>query len=158
MLRRNISPPSSGLRSKSNKKSAWNKLCLVPASCWFLVWLILWPWLWTPYIPPKRQSTFTGLRSAISQRIQHFITTAVRTSNLINYSVFIICLLCGVEHQNETGPVLFLNTLRYFLGAFVPLTCSTIGRYIKSTYSSHILYLFSFCWLFRHDIQNMSEI
>jgi hypothetical protein len=33
-------------------------------------------------VPPKRWMTFNGLHGVISQKIELFITTAVRTSNL----------------------------------------------------------------------------
>jgi hypothetical protein len=65
-----MSPPS----------SAYSKLCLLPVSCWFHTWLILWPWRLSKHIPPKCFLTFSGLHSIISQKIGLFITTAVRTS------------------------------------------------------------------------------
>jgi hypothetical protein len=43
--------------------------------------LILRPWRWRRYVPPKRQLTFNGLHGIVSQKIEVFITTAVRTSN-----------------------------------------------------------------------------
>jgi hypothetical protein len=43
--------------------------------------LILRPWRWRRYIPPKRRLTFNGLHCIISQKIGLFINTAVRTSN-----------------------------------------------------------------------------
>jgi hypothetical protein len=46
------------------------ELCLLPASCWFLAWLILWPWRWRWYIPPKCRLTFSGLHSIISQKTE----------------------------------------------------------------------------------------
>jgi hypothetical protein len=55
--------------------------CLLPASCWFLAWLILGPRRWRRHVPPKRRLTFNGLQGVISQKILLFITTAVRTSN-----------------------------------------------------------------------------
>jgi hypothetical protein len=35
-------------------------------------------------VPPKRRLTFNGLHGVISQKIELFITTAVRTSNPTN--------------------------------------------------------------------------
>jgi hypothetical protein len=49
--------------------------------CWYLVWLILRPSRWRWHVPPKHQFTFNGLYSIISQKIELFITTAMRTSN-----------------------------------------------------------------------------
>jgi hypothetical protein len=48
---------------------------------WFLARLILLPWRWRRYVPPKRRLTFNGLHCVISQKIALFITTTVRTSN-----------------------------------------------------------------------------
>jgi hypothetical protein len=57
---------------------------LLPASCWFLVWLILLPWRWRWHIPPKR-----WLHGVISQKTEPFIATAVGTSSSANL-LFII--------------------------------------------------------------------
>jgi hypothetical protein len=38
-----------------------NKLCLWPASCWFLAWPILRPWRLRLYVPLKRRLNFNGL-------------------------------------------------------------------------------------------------
>jgi hypothetical protein len=46
-----------------------------PASRWFLTWFILPTWM----SPPKRRLTFDGLHDVISQKMELFITTAVRT-------------------------------------------------------------------------------
>jgi hypothetical protein len=61
--------------------SLCSRLWLLPASSWFLAWLILRPWRWRRYVRPKRRLTFNGLHGVISQQTEHFITTAVRTSN-----------------------------------------------------------------------------
>jgi hypothetical protein len=55
---------------------------LATALRWFLSWRILLPWGWRRYVPPKRRLTFNGLHGVISQKIQVFITTAVRASKL----------------------------------------------------------------------------
>jgi hypothetical protein len=39
------------------------------------------PWRWKRHIPPKRQLTFNGLDAVVSQKIEIFITTDVRTSD-----------------------------------------------------------------------------
>jgi hypothetical protein len=69
----------SQLRNKLPPSLGWSTYRLL--SCWYLVWLILWPWRWRWYIPLKCQLTFNRLHSAISQKTVLFITTAVRTSN-----------------------------------------------------------------------------
>jgi hypothetical protein len=41
-------------------------LCLLSASRWFLVWLVLRPWGWRRHVPPKRRLAFNGLHGVIS--------------------------------------------------------------------------------------------
>jgi hypothetical protein len=68
----------------------------LPASCWFLAWLILRPRRWRRYVPLKRQFTFSGLQGSISQKIEIFITTAVRTLNptcVLSFQEIVIDLL-----------------------------------------------------------------
>jgi flagellar biosynthesis protein FliQ len=43
---------------------------LLPDSCWFLAWLIPWPWRWRRHAPLKCQLTFNGLHSIISQKTE----------------------------------------------------------------------------------------
>jgi hypothetical protein len=57
-----------------------NQLCLLPASCWFIAWLIFRPRRWRRNFPGKRRLTFNGLHGVISQK-ELFVTTAVRTSD-----------------------------------------------------------------------------
>jgi hypothetical protein len=46
-----------------------------------MFWLIFRYWRWRRHVPPKRRLTFNGLHSVISQKVELFITTAVRTSD-----------------------------------------------------------------------------
>jgi hypothetical protein len=39
------------------------RLCLLPASYWFLAWLTLWPWIWNLYMLLRRWWTSVGLHS-----------------------------------------------------------------------------------------------
>jgi hypothetical protein len=48
-------------------------------------------WRWI-YFPPKRRFTFSGLHGVISQKIELFITIAVRTSNPTNYGMIPLCV------------------------------------------------------------------
>jgi hypothetical protein len=66
MFRRNISPPSSV--SKSKRRSYEWKI----RSCWFLAWLTLRKWRWTPYIPPKSR-TISELNDITTHKTVHFI-------------------------------------------------------------------------------------
>jgi hypothetical protein len=68
MFGRNTLPPS--LVSK-------NTLCLLPASCWFLAWLILWPWRCTRHVPPKRQLAFKSLYGLIFQNAELVVMVLV---------------------------------------------------------------------------------
>jgi hypothetical protein len=61
---------------------------------WFLTRIILRPWRWKRYIPPKRKFTFNGLNSLICQKIVLFITTIVRTSNPTFPKVIQVQLKC----------------------------------------------------------------
>jgi hypothetical protein len=54
---------------------------LLSTSFWFLVWLILRSCRWRRPISPKLQLTISKLHGFISQEIDVFIITAVRTSN-----------------------------------------------------------------------------
>jgi hypothetical protein len=52
------------------------------------------PWRWRPHASPKRRLIFIDLHEVISQKIEIFITTAVRTSNPtksnICYSLYLL--------------------------------------------------------------------
>jgi hypothetical protein len=46
------------------------KLSLLPASCWFLAWLIFWPWRWRRHVHPKRRLIFNGLHGITFQKTE----------------------------------------------------------------------------------------
>jgi hypothetical protein len=48
------------------------ELYLLPASWWFLTWLILWPWRWRRHVPLEHRLTFNGQHSFISQKTERF--------------------------------------------------------------------------------------
>jgi hypothetical protein len=50
-------------------------------SRWFLAWFILRLRRWRRHVPPKHRLTFNGLHGVISQKIELFIITAMKTSN-----------------------------------------------------------------------------
>jgi hypothetical protein len=58
-----------------------HELFLLLPSYWCLAWLILRPWRWSQHVSPKRRLTFNRLHGVISQKMEFFIITAVRTSN-----------------------------------------------------------------------------
>jgi hypothetical protein len=45
---------------------------LLPASHWFLAWLVLRPWRLWLHVPPNRRLTFNGLHGILSQKIELF--------------------------------------------------------------------------------------
>jgi hypothetical protein len=51
------------------------------------------PWRWRRYVNPKRRFT-QDLQGATSQKTTFFIVTAVKTSNLRNYSFPLRGLIC----------------------------------------------------------------
>jgi hypothetical protein len=71
---------------------------------WFLARLILRPWRWRRHVAPKREITFHGLYAVISQKIEIFMITAVRTSNLAYelscFAVYIPNTLKNEERNN----------------------------------------------------------
>jgi hypothetical protein len=58
-------------------------------SSWFLARLILRPWRWRRYVPPKRRLTLNVLQGVISQKIEVFITTAVRNIKSYIFSLML---------------------------------------------------------------------
>jgi hypothetical protein len=79
-FRRNISPPSLGLKRNLSKRPVTS--CLLSSSCWFLAWLILQPWSWRWHVPPELRLNIDGLHDFIFHKTELFITTSVKTSNL----------------------------------------------------------------------------
>jgi hypothetical protein len=49
---------------------------MLPASPWFLVWLILRAWRFRWHVPPKRQLSFNGQHGVISYKSEHLVTTS----------------------------------------------------------------------------------
>jgi hypothetical protein len=76
--RRYMSFPSSGSKNKRSRKPEWK---VTSRACWFLAWLIRFPWRWMRHVPPKRLLIFIELHEVISQKTEIFVTTAVRDSN-----------------------------------------------------------------------------
>jgi hypothetical protein len=69
-------------------------LCLLPPSRHFISWLFLLYWRWE-HVPPKRRLSFNGLHGVISQKIEIFTTTAVRTSDVTKFCTH-FCFLRSV--------------------------------------------------------------
>jgi hypothetical protein len=51
------------------------------------------PWRWRRYVPPKRLLQLNRLHGVTSQKMILFITTAVKTSNLTQFSNGLLCAL-----------------------------------------------------------------
>jgi hypothetical protein len=94
------------------------KLCLVPASRWFDVWLILRPWKRRRQVPPRSRLIFNGLHGVISQKTEFFITTAVRTSNTTTNSMLLWNR--AVNYSVEKNPQLDLHSTQ---AEFSPSIC-----------------------------------
>jgi hypothetical protein len=62
---------------KNQRVSSWQA---EHASRCFLAWLILRPWSYRRHIPPNRV-TFNGLQDVITEKIELFITTGVKSWN-----------------------------------------------------------------------------
>jgi hypothetical protein len=77
-----FTPPGTGIKGPCSPLK-FNRRCDM-LSRWFLPWLSLWPWRWRRHVPPKCQLTFDRLHGDISQKIERFITTTMRTSNPTN--------------------------------------------------------------------------
>jgi hypothetical protein len=60
------------------------------ALCWFLARFILQPWGWRRDVSLKRQLTFNGLHAVTSQKMEFFMTTAVRASDPTESSNFVM--------------------------------------------------------------------
>jgi hypothetical protein len=65
-----------------------NRRCLLPAYLLVLADFFLRPWKWRRYATPKRRLQLSRLHGVISQKMVLFITTAVRASNPIEWSIF----------------------------------------------------------------------
>jgi hypothetical protein len=96
-------------------------------SRWFLARLILRPWRWERYVPPKRLLTFNGLHGVISQKIVLFITTAVRTSNP-TFSMF-----CCLESCMITT-LIFLSVCKESLQLFATVDSFMISSTTMKIY------------------------
>jgi hypothetical protein len=77
------SPPSSGMKSK---------LCLLPASCWFLAWITLQPWRWRRHVPPNPPLTSSELHGTTSQMIEFSLVKTYFITIVIEY-MKVACLL-----------------------------------------------------------------
>jgi hypothetical protein len=60
---------------------------LLLASFWFLAWIVFRPSRWRRHVSPKIVLTFNGLHGIISQKIELFVTTSMRTSDPTQDSV-----------------------------------------------------------------------
>jgi hypothetical protein len=77
------SPTFCEIRLRSPVKVNWSfggscrlrlqrRLCMLPASSRFLVWLTIRHWRWKRHVPPKRLLTFKGLQYVTSQKTEIF--------------------------------------------------------------------------------------
>jgi hypothetical protein len=106
------------IRQARNKQSS---ACYM-LSRWFLARLILRPWRWRRYVPPKRRSTFNGIHSVISKNIELFATTVVRISNPTKFclnSLFPRPALCPAHRSFRDFTVITILVELYKSRSFI---------------------------------------
>jgi hypothetical protein len=92
----------------------------------FLAWFILKAWRWRRHVPSKRRLTSNGLHGVISQKVEFFITTAVRTSNYAKKNCWTRCFLWGpcrikysVRSERKVEKFLPRTSCLYFWGTCI---------------------------------------
>jgi hypothetical protein len=103
-------PPSSDLKSKPNKGAAL--LCLLSASCWYLVWLTLQLWIWRWHVPPNvgwLSTDYTALYPSDRTYLNHCC------ENLRSYLLNCVVFMCMIM-------LWFVNfVLQYIMGFYALL-------------------------------------
>jgi hypothetical protein len=94
-----------------------------PLSRWYLSRLINRPWRWRRYILPKCRLAFNGLHCVISQKIELFITTDVRTSNPTQYYLPLrpITVTARLKHELSSPNRTLGSWVRIPLKAWMPV-------------------------------------
>jgi hypothetical protein len=135
-----MSPLFLGLKNKPSEKP---ELCLLPASCWFIAYLIFLPWRWRQHIPPKCQLSFNELHSIISQ-------DSTLTANTVR-----ICIKWAqTTLRNYIG---FPPWYSWSLWSFWPVSClhaqgqSWPSSYLDTNSSNFILLVFIKGQLFQNS-------
>lgn len=85
---------------KVNWRFKETELYLLHASCYFLPWLILWPWRWMCHAPPKCWLTFNGPHNFISQKKK---TLQNNYSLCLNINYTFLCW--SVTHQHFSSRI-----------------------------------------------------
>jgi hypothetical protein len=120
------------------------ELCLLPASHWFLAWLILQPWRWRQHVPPIHQLTFTmtvtmelsPCRDATSCAATQQLSS-VLWYRMVHYSVYKSPPLEPYQSSPYHPVLSHLNILLVsFLLAFPPITYM---YYLSLPYVLHTL-------------------
>jgi hypothetical protein len=110
IFQKNISPPSSVLRSNPSNKPAWSKQHAKLMPYRFIAWLSLQPWKWTWHLPPKYWMTFN------SHTWQHHIPEIKIFHNLTSYMINMIQKQKWWKQRNNGGKYseIWEFTLRYY--------------------------------------------
>jgi hypothetical protein len=112
-------------RARSQLESRWQTELSVLAR------LVLWPWRWRLHAPPKRRLDLDELHSVISQKIEIFIGTSMRTSNPATCDSFTSSsksVYCTTQSaKNATNRSLFLT---FSLSTHV----SALNSYLQLSY------------------------
>jgi hypothetical protein len=111
----------------------------------FLTWCILLLWRWRQHVSPKPWSTFRRLHGVVSQKVELFITTAVRTSKPTNLKLLYMKVNDthnGISQMKNTSLQHQIHQYgRYFFDSVI---CTFIKRFSVSVKVFHILIFYYF--------------
>jgi hypothetical protein len=85
----------------------WGLLCLLPVLYWFVAWLILQHWKWTPYSPTKFQLNFKGLQSLTSHKNPSIVSK-------VFCHVFISGWYFKIPFWTQSEPILSMCFFQFF--------------------------------------------
>jgi hypothetical protein len=124
---------------------------------WFLAWLVLQPWRWKQHVPLKCQLTFYGLHGTVSQKIEFFITTGMRTCNP-TYKVSVTFYT-----NNQSMYILYIvQSIISWTGRIVTLLCTTADTWSHETvpcpfFSSPSKKQLRACGVFRNKVNVVKQ-
>jgi hypothetical protein len=95
------------------------EFCLLLASCWFLAWLILRPWICRRHIPPKSPLKMNGLYGVISMKIKQLLSLMEERETNLNFCewtcreecILLNCNVVSFENVRRFGRIYWLQFL-----------------------------------------------